>query len=93
MGGDVDTEKVLVSNKIFLGEKNCKYLIGYLYDDNEVNYLHRMLPKMSAYVKSYNGQRWWLIKKIILFGIKSVLILKRTLIASLSTIKNFWKPK
>ena len=28
--GDVDTEKVLLSNKIFLGEKNYKYFIGYL---------------------------------------------------------------
>ena len=27
---DVDIEKVLVSNKIFLGEKNYKYFIGYL---------------------------------------------------------------
>ena len=28
--GDVDIEKVLLSNKIFLGEKNYKYFIGYL---------------------------------------------------------------
>ena len=30
---DVDTEKVLVSNKISFGEKNHKYFIGYLYNN------------------------------------------------------------
>ena len=25
--------------------------------------LHKMLPKTSAYVKSYDGQKWWLIRK------------------------------
>ena len=33
---DVDIEKVLVSNKIPFGEKNYKYFIGYLYNDNKV---------------------------------------------------------
>ena len=32
---DVDIEKVLVSNKIYFGEKNYKYFIGYLYNDNK----------------------------------------------------------
>ena len=27
---DVDLQKVLVSNKNYFGEKNCKYFIGYL---------------------------------------------------------------
>ena len=31
---DVDIEKVLVSNKISVGEKIYKYFIGYLYNDN-----------------------------------------------------------
>ena len=31
---NVDIEKVLVSNKISLGEKNYKYFIGYLYNDH-----------------------------------------------------------
>ena len=53
---DVDIEKVLVSNKISFGEKNYKYLIGYLYNDNKVKPLHIMLPKASAYVISYDGQ-------------------------------------
>ena len=30
--GDVDIEKVLVSNKLSFGEKNYKYFIGYLKD-------------------------------------------------------------
>ena len=54
--GDVDIKKVLVSNKISFGEKNYKYFIGYLYDNHKVKSLHIMLPKTSAYVKSYDGQ-------------------------------------
>ena len=57
---DVDTEKVLVSNKTSFGEKNCKYFIGYLYNCNKVKSLHIMLPKTSAYVKSYDGQTKWI---------------------------------
>ena len=52
---DIDIEKVLVSNKIPFGEKNCKYFIGYLYHGNKAKPLHIMLPKASAYVKSYDG--------------------------------------
>ena len=80
---DVDIEKVLVSNKISFGEKNYKYFIGYLYNDNKVKPLHILLPKTRAYVKSYDRQSKWmyflieadeLLKNIILFGIKSALI-------------------
>ena len=53
---DIDIEKVLVSNKISSGEKNYKYFIGYLYNDDKVKSLHVMLPKTSAYVKSHDGQ-------------------------------------
>ena len=53
---DVDTRKVLVPNKISFGRKNCKYFIGYLYNDRKVKPLHIMLPKTSAYVKSYDGK-------------------------------------
>ena len=58
--GDVDIKNVLVSNKISFGEKNYKYFIGYLYNDNKVQTLHIMLPKTSAYVKSYDGQTKWM---------------------------------
>ena len=54
--GDVDVEKVLVSNKISLSEKNYKYFIGYLYNGNKVKPLNIMLTKTSAYVKMYDGQ-------------------------------------
>ena len=57
---DVDIEKVLLSNKISFGEKNYKYFIGYLYNDHKVKPLHIMLPKTSAYVRSYDGQTKWM---------------------------------
>ena len=57
--GDADIEKVLVSNKSSFGEKNYKYFIGYLYDSHKVKPLHIILPKTSAYVKSYEGQIKW----------------------------------
>ena len=53
---------------------------------------------MSGYVKGYGGQTKWmyfliedhdLLKSIILFGIKSALILKINLIANLTTLENF----
>ena len=57
---DVDIKKVLISNKVPFGEKNYKYFICYLYDDHKVKPLHIMLPKTSAYVKSYDGQTKWM---------------------------------
>ena len=53
---DVDIEKVLVPNKISFDEKNYKYFIGYLDNDNKVKPLHIMLPKTSAYIKKYDEQ-------------------------------------
>ena len=57
---DVDIEKVLICNKISFSEKNYKYLIGYLYNGNEVKPLRIMLPQTSAYVKGYDGQTKWM---------------------------------
>ena len=48
-------EKVLVSKNISSVERNSKYFIGCLYNDYKVRPLHIMLPKTSAYVKSYDG--------------------------------------
>ena len=86
---DVDSEKVLVSNRI----------TGYLYNDNRVKTLHIMLPKTSVYVKSYDDEqtKWMyllikdndLLEKVILFGIKSGLIQTKNLVVSWSTRKNF----
>ena len=53
---DVDIEKVLVSNKIFFGEKNYEYFIDNLYNDHKVKPLQIMIPKMSAYLNGYDGQ-------------------------------------
>ena len=58
--GYVDIEKVLVSSKIFFGEKNYKYFIGYLYDKHKGKPSYIMLPKTTAYVKSYDGQTKWM---------------------------------
>ena len=57
--GDVGIEKVLVSNKIYFGEKNCKYFIGFLYNGNKVKPFNIMLPITSPYVKSYDRQTKW----------------------------------
>ena len=56
----VDIEKVLVSTKIFFGEKNCKYYIDYLYNDHKVKPSHIMLLQVSTNVKSYDGQTKWM---------------------------------
>ena len=46
--------------EISFGEKNYKQLIGYLYNYHKVRPLYIMLPKTSAYVKSYGGQTKWM---------------------------------
>ena len=52
-----------------------------MYNDHKVKPLHIMLPKTSAYVRSYDGQIKWMYfliedddvsEKIILFGINKV---------------------
>ena len=48
--------EVLVSNKISFSEKNYKYFISYLYEVDKVKPLNIMLPKTSAFAKSYDGQ-------------------------------------
>ena len=58
--GDADIKKVLVSNKISFGRKNYKYFIGCLYNGNKSKLLNIMLPKTSAYVKSYDDQTKWM---------------------------------
>ena len=58
--GDVDVEKVLVSDNISFGEKNYKYFIGYLLHNYKVKPLHIMPPKTTDYVKSYDGQTKWM---------------------------------
>ena len=53
---DLDIKKLLVSSNISFREKNYKYFIGYLYNNNKVKPLPLTLPKRSTYVKSYDEQ-------------------------------------
>ena len=41
-------------------KKKYEYVIGYLYNNHKVKPLHIMLPKTSAYVRSYDGQTKWI---------------------------------
>ena len=50
-----------------------------------------MLGKLNGWIFCLNMMTYW--TNIILFGIKSVLISKKKLIANLSAIKNILKPK
>ena len=60
--GDVDIlvdkviENMLGSNKMFLVKINCKYFIGYSYDDYKIKLLNIILSKTRAHVKSYDSQ-------------------------------------
>ena len=45
---DVYADNVLVSNKIFSGEKSYRYLFRDFYDNHKTKPSHIMLPKMSA---------------------------------------------
>ena len=49
----IDIDKLLVCGKISSGEKNYKYFIDYLYNDQKIKTLQAMLPKTSANVKIY----------------------------------------
>ena len=46
--GDVDINKIIVSNKVPFGKKGFKYFIGYK-DERKVRPLCMILPKMTAY--------------------------------------------
>ena len=54
--GDVDAEKVLISNKISFGEKKYMYFTGYSYNGDKVKPLSIMFPEKSTYVESCDGQ-------------------------------------
>ena len=85
------------------GERYLKYLIGFKDNDYKIKLLCIMFPKTSAYLKSYDDETKWmnflikdddlLKKKIKIFRIKSLTILKKNLIANPSKIIFFWKPR
>ena len=53
-------ESISIYLKFSFCEKNFRYFIGYLYNDNKVKLLHIVLPKTYAHVKSYDGQTKWM---------------------------------
>ena len=56
----MDIDNRLIFNKSFSTEKSYKYFIGYLDNNFIIKPLHIMLPKTSAYVKSYDGETKWM---------------------------------
>ena len=53
------SESISIQQDLFW-RKNYKYFVGYLHNDIKVKPLHIMLPKTSAYVKSYDGKTKWM---------------------------------
>ena len=47
---DVDSVKIVISGIVQFGEKGFKYFIGYK-DDDKINLLCIIVPKVSEYVK------------------------------------------
>ena len=71
---DVDIENLLVSNKIYFGEKTITTLFtGHLYNDHKVKQLHIMLPNTSTYAKRYKAQTKWMY-----FSIENGALLERS---------------
>ena len=60
-----------VSHLVSSSKKNYKYFIGYKDHDHKIKPLCIVLPKMSAYVKSYGEETKW-----IYFFIKDELLEK-----------------
>ena len=48
-----------MSNKISSSKKNYKYFIGFI-NDYKIKQLRTILPKMSRYLKSYDGGIKWI---------------------------------
>ena len=46
----VDISEILVSDKFKLSDDGCKFLIGYLHDDDVIKSLCIILPQMSGYI-------------------------------------------
>ena len=56
---DVHIDNILISNKIPNDERKYKYFIGYL-DYYKIKSFSIILPKTSAYAKSYDGGIKWM---------------------------------
>ena len=49
-----------LKSKFYFDEKHYNYFVGYFHNDYKVKSLHIVLPKTSAYVKSYDWQPKWM---------------------------------
>lgn len=56
----MNIDNTLISDKIFSGENNHKYLIDYKDDVYKIKTLSLILPKSSTYVKSYDVKTKWM---------------------------------
>lgn len=56
----MNIDNTLISDKIFSGENNYKYLIGYKDDVYKIKTLSLLLPESSTYVKSYDVKTKWM---------------------------------
>ena len=57
---DINIDNTLISDKIFSGENNYKYLIGYKDDVYKIKTVSLLLPESSAYVKSFDVKTKWM---------------------------------
>ena len=53
----VESSKTLVSDKFELSDDGCKYLIGYLHDDDVIKPLRIILPQRSGYINYFDNGR------------------------------------
>ena len=53
MNGNIDINKIIVSNKVLFGKRGFKYFIAYK-DDRKVTLFCIMLPQTSAYRKDFD---------------------------------------
>ena len=56
----MELDNIVISRKIFSGEKNCKYFIGSIDDDHKIKPLFIMLSKTHGYVKSCDCETKWM---------------------------------
>ena len=50
----VDTNKIVISDKLKYSDDGSKYFIGYLHDDDIIRPLCIILPQMSGYIKYFD---------------------------------------
>ena len=56
----IDINNIMISSMVSSGEKNYKYFTGYTDDAYKINPLRVILPKLSPYIKSYDGETNWM---------------------------------